>query len=70
MKNKFSVGDQVEWNSEVGHIKGKVVKVHTKDFEFMGKKRNSSPEAPQYEVTSDKTGHSAVHKEEALKKLT
>jgi hypothetical protein len=42
--------------------------VHTKEVEFMGRHRHASPEAPQYEVKSDKTGHLAMHKEDALEK--
>lgn len=68
MTHPFKVGDHVTWNSEVGHIKGKVTKIHTSDIEFMGKQRHASKEHPQYEVKSDKTGHLAMHKEEALKK--
>ena len=68
MTHPFKVGDHVTWNSEVGHIKGKVTKIHTSDVEFMGKHRPASREHPQYEVKSDKTGHLAMHKEEALKK--
>ncbi|MDQ2185641.1 DUF2945 domain-containing protein [Alcaligenaceae bacterium A4P071] len=64
----FKVGDHVTWNSEVGHITGKVKKVHHSDFEFMGKTRRASKNAPQYEVESDKTGHMAAHKGDALSK--
>ena len=69
MSHAFKVGDHVRWNSEVGHITGKVTKVHTSDVEFMGRHRKASKEEPQYEVKSDKTGHSAMHKEDALKKV-
>lgn len=68
MTTKFSVGDHVRWNSEAGHVTGKITKVHTKDVEFMGKTRRCSPEEPQYEVQSDKTDHLAMHKGSALSK--
>lgn len=68
MAHAFKVGDHVRWNSEAGHILGKVTKVHTKEVEFMGRQRHASTEAPQYEVKSDKTGHLAMHKEDALEK--
>lgn len=68
MSAKFKVGDAVSWHSEAGVIQGKVTKVHTQDAEFMGRHRPASPDQPQYEVKSDKTGHLAVHKEPALKK--
>ncbi len=39
MSSSFKVGDAVRWNSEAGEIHGKVVKVHTRDTEFMGRHR-------------------------------
>lgn len=69
MSTKFKVGDAVHWNSEAGDIHGKVTKVHLKDVEFMGKHRPASKDEPQYEVKSDKTGHLAMHKEAALKRI-
>lgn len=69
MAHAFKVGDHVRWNSDVGHVVGVVTKVHIKDTEFMGRHRPASKDAPQYEVKSDKTGHLAMHKEEALEKV-
>jgi hypothetical protein len=69
MSTKFKVGDAVHWNSEAGDIKGKVTKVHLNDVEFMGKHRPASKDEPQYEVKSDKTGHLAMHREAALKRI-
>ncbi|RMO82030.1 hypothetical protein ALQ33_00421 [Pseudomonas syringae pv. philadelphi] len=67
MSTSFKAGDAVRWHSEAGEIQGKITKVHVKDVEFMGKHRPASKDAPQYEVKSDKTGHSALHHEDALK---
>lgn len=69
MSHKFKKGDHVLWNSDVGHVVGVVTKVHTKDVEFMGRHRHASKDEPQYEVKSDKTGHLAMHKENALEKV-
>ncbi|MEE4618926.1 DUF2945 domain-containing protein [Pseudomonas alliivorans] len=69
MTTLFKVGDAVRWNSEAGEIRGKVTKVHVKDVEFMGKHRPASKDSPQYEVKSDKTGHLAMHHEDALHKV-
>ncbi|VVM63196.1 DUF2945 domain-containing protein [Pseudomonas viridiflava] len=69
MTTSFKVGDAVRWNSEAGEIRGKVTKVHVKDVEFMGKHRPASKDSPQYEVKSDKTGHLAMHHEDALHKI-
>ncbi|MCP2032176.1 hypothetical protein L1277_002275 [Okibacterium sp. HSC-33S16] len=49
-------------------MKGTVKKVHTKDFEFMGRTRRCSKDEPQYEVQSDETDKRAVHKGDALTK--
>lgn len=66
MANNFSVGDHVRWNSEVGYVQGTITKIHTKDVDFKGRTRRCSPEEPQYEVESDKTGQLALHKGDAL----
>ncbi|EWC40960.1 DUF2945 domain-containing protein [Stutzerimonas stutzeri] len=68
MSQRFKVGDQVSWNSEVGRVSGHIVRVHSRDTVFMGRTRRASPEAPQYEIKSDKTGHLALHKGSALEK--
>ena len=68
MTTKFKVGDHVTWNSEAGHVSGKIIKVHTKDANYKGYKHHASPDDPQYEIKSDKTDHIAMHKGGALKK--
>jgi len=67
--HKFSVGDHVSWNSEAGRVSGKIIKVHTEDFEYKGHTRRASSDEPQYEIQSDKTDHIAAHKGSALRKL-
>ena len=62
-------GDMVRWNSSNGETHGAITKVHTKDFVFMNRQRRASEDKPQYEVMSEKTGKSAVHKASALKKM-
>lgn len=66
MGNSYKVGDKVRWNSEVGHVSGKVIRVHTRDVEFKGRQRRASDDEPQYEVKSDKTGATAMHHAETL----
>ncbi len=68
MSKEFEAGDQVSWNYAGNTVKGKVIKVHTKDFTFKGKQRRCSEEDPQYEVESDETGETAVHTPDALTK--
>lgn len=70
MATKYSVGDHVSWNSEAGRVSGKIIKVHTEDFEYKGHTRRASAEEPQYEIQSDKTDHVAAHKGSALRKIS
>jgi hypothetical protein len=69
MSRKFKVGDHVGWNSEAGHVSGRIIKVHVRDTEYKGHPRHASQDEPQYEIKSDKTDHVAMHKGSALKKI-
>jgi hypothetical protein len=69
MANTFKVGDHVTWNSEAGHVSGRIVKVHTKNMNYKGYVHHASKDDPQYEIKSDKTDHIALHKGAALKLL-
>ena len=66
MTKTFKVGDHVTWNSESGRVSGTIVKVHKKDVNYKGYTPHASPDAPQYEIQSDKTDHVAMHKGSAL----
>ncbi len=65
----FKIGDHVKWNSEAGHVTGRISKIHTRDFDYNGHPRRASKDAPQYEIESDKTDHIAAHKEGTLTKI-
>jgi hypothetical protein len=69
MKRKFKVGDRVRWNSEAGHVSGRIIKVHTKDSDYKGYTHHASKDEPQYEIKSDKSEHIAMHKGSALRKI-
>jgi hypothetical protein len=69
MARTFKVGDHVSWNSEAGRVRGRIVRVHTKDVRFKGYVHHASPDEPQYEIKSDKTDHVALHKARALRRL-
>jgi hypothetical protein len=69
MSEKFKVGDHVSWNSEAGHVSGKIIKVHTRDFDYKGHTHHASKDEPQYQIKSDKTDHIAAHKGSALRKM-
>lgn len=58
---QFKVGDHVRWNSEAGHVSGRIIKVHVADFDYKGHTHRASREKPQYEIRSDKTDHVAAH---------
>ena len=66
MPHAFKIGDHVGWNSEAGKVSGWIVRVHTEDVSWKGYVHHASPEAPQYEIKSDKTDHVALHKGSAL----
>ena len=70
MAAKFEVGDQVTWNSESGHVRGTIIKVHTKNVDYKGYTHHASKQEPQYEIKSSKTDHIAMHKGSALAKNT
>jgi len=66
---KFKVGDHVAWNSEAGHVSGRIIRVHTKNVDYKGHIHHASAGEPQYEIKSDKTDHIAMHKGTALKRV-
>jgi hypothetical protein len=68
MTTHFKVGDDVTWNSEAGHVSGRIIKIHTKDADYKGYTHHASADEPQYEIKSNKTDHIAMHKGSALKK--
>ena len=43
------------WNSEAGRVSGRIVRVHTKEFQREGYTLHASKDDPRYEIKSDKT---------------
>ena len=70
MTKRFKVGDHVTWNSEAGHVRGRIIKVHTKDVDYKGYIHHASEDEPQYEIKSDRTDHIAMHKGGALTRIS
>jgi hypothetical protein len=68
MTAKFKIGDHVTWNSEAGHVSGRISKVHVKDVDYKGYTHHATADDPQYEIKSDRTDHIAMHKGAALKR--
>ena len=69
MKKIFKVGDHVSWNSEAGRVRGRIVRVHTRDVNYKGYIHHATKDDPQYEIKSDKSDHVALHKGGALKRV-
>ena len=68
MAKDLKKGDRVEWKSHGGTAVGTVERKITSDTEAGGRKVKASKDEPQYLVKSEKSGGTAVHKPEALKK--
>ena len=66
MAEELSKGDHVSWKSHGGEAEGTVTKKITEETEAAGRKVKASKDDPQYEVRSDKSGKTAVHKPDAL----
>ena len=61
-------GDEVKWKSHGSTASGKVEKEITEDTEAAGRTVRASKDDPQYQVRSEKSGRTAVHKPSALRK--
>lgn len=64
----LSRGDEVTWQSHGRTVPGKVKKRITERTRAAGRTVDASDEQPQYEVESDASGRSAVHRPDALRK--
>lgn len=61
-------GDHVTWRSHGSRTEGEVEEEITDRTEAAGRTVDASPDDPQYQVRSAKSGRTAVHKPSALKK--
>lgn len=68
MADDFKKGDAVEWDSSGGHSTGKVVEKVTETAKVKGHTAKATKDEPQFKVKSDKSGKTAIHKPEELKK--
>ena len=66
MADEFAKGDHVSWKSHGGEAEGTVQRTITEDTEAAGRTVRASKDEPQYEVQSEKSGGTAVHKGSAL----
>jgi hypothetical protein len=68
MADELKKGDDVTWQSHGNTVEGTVERKITSDTEASGRTVRASKDDPQYEVTSEKSGRTAVHKPGALDK--
>jgi hypothetical protein len=66
MADDLHKGDHVSWQSHGNTTEGTVQRKITKETEASGRTVKASKDEPQYEVESDKSGKTAVHKPGAL----
>ena len=59
-------GDHVTWNSHGSTAEGTVERKITEDTEASSRTVRASKDDPQYEVRSEKSGNTAVHRPGAL----
>ena len=65
---EFKKGDKVKWSSHGGEAVGTVEKKITSDTKEAGRQVRASKDEPQYLVKSEKSGGTAGHKPDALRK--
>jgi hypothetical protein len=66
MADDLKKGDHVTWRSHGGTAEGTVERKLTSDTEASGRTVRASQDEPHYEVRSEKSGRTAVHKPGAL----
>ena len=66
MVDDLHKGDHVSWQSHGTTTEGTVRRKITKETEASGRTVKATKDEPQYEVESDKSGKTAVHKPGAL----
>ncbi|MFD0312940.1 hypervirulence associated TUDOR domain-containing protein [Streptomyces flavalbus] len=67
-KKELRKGDKVAWSTHGTETRGTVEKKITERTKAAGRTVDAAPDDPQYEVRSEKSGKSAVHKPSALRK--
>ncbi len=69
MNTRFKIGDHVRWNSEAGYVTGRIIRIHTRDFDYKGHTHRASEDEPQYEIQSDRSEHVAAHRGRVLQRI-
>lgn len=61
-------GDKVKWDTPQGETRGEVVRKVTGTARAGGHVAKATPQDPQYEVKSAKSGKKAIHRPEELRR--
>jgi hypothetical protein len=67
-RRELKRGDRVSWSFHDVRPIGRIVRIVRHDELFKGKMRRASPENPQYELVSEKTGEHTMHRGSALRR--
>lgn len=69
MTQQFKKGDRVEWDSSGGTSRGVIKEIITEPTDFKNHHFEASKDKPEYLVESEKSGKTAIHRAEELRKL-
>ncbi|HZZ09763.1 MAG TPA: DUF2945 domain-containing protein [Paraburkholderia sp.] len=70
MSAHLKLNDRVSWNTPQGMTQGRIVRVISTHTTVDGRTVDASPADPHYEVESEKSGKHAVHRGDALHRLS
>jgi hypothetical protein len=69
MAKQLQIGDRVSWHSSGGSTEGTIKEIITESTNFKDHHFKASKDSPQYLVESEKSGKTAIHKDDALEKI-
>jgi hypothetical protein len=69
MAKVLKTGDKVKWQTPSGETTGTVERILTEPTAIKGHRVAASGDNPEYLVKSGKSGKTAAHKPDALKKI-
>jgi hypothetical protein len=65
----YEVGDHVRWDSVARAVSGRIIRTHTRDFDYKGHTHCAREEDPQCEIKRGKTDHIAAHRGAVLRRI-
>lgn len=69
MTEQLKKGDRVEWDSSGGTTHGVIEDIITEPTDFKNHHFEASKDKPEYLVKSEKSGKTAIHRGEELRKI-